>query len=117
MNKVPVRREKESGPDPGQMGSLMLLDGEADCVICGCSDLKGCRTRCAWAFVDREKGIGICTNCVAPLNGKKVGLARNLAKRVIQEGIADKAHEDRLTTLFGSAMMLFKPKPVRKARR
>jgi len=110
-------RLKAAGPNPGAMGWLMQLDGEADCVICGCSDLKGCRTRCAWAFVDRERGLGICTNCVAPLDGKKVGLARNLAKRAIQEGIADKAHEDRLTTLFGSAMMLFKPKAARKSRR
>lgn len=100
---------------PG-IGSMLLEGIEADCVICGCSDLRACRGRCRWAFVDREQGLGICTNCIAPINGKKVKLAKNLALRVVQEGIADKAHLSRLTAFFGSAMMLFRDKAPVKAK-
>lgn len=35
----------------------------ATCVGCSCDDNHACRGGCAWLRVDREHGIGICSNC------------------------------------------------------
>lgn len=39
------------------------------CIGCGCTDAQPCPDGCAWAAVDEEQGIGLCTNCaVKPLD-------------------------------------------------
>lgn len=33
------------------------------CVGCGCDDLHACAGGCSWLRVDREAGVGVCSNC------------------------------------------------------
>ncbi len=34
------------------------------CVGCGCDDLHACPSGCYWLRVDRERGEGVCSQCV-----------------------------------------------------
>ncbi len=36
---------------------------EATCVMCGCTDSRACPDGCEWAWVNREKGEGLCSVC------------------------------------------------------
>lgn len=36
---------------------------ESFCIGCGCSDYAPCTGGCSWIAVDREAGVGICSNC------------------------------------------------------
>ena len=38
-------------------------DGEASCVVCGCTDSAACDAGCSWLAVDRENGAGVCSSC------------------------------------------------------
>ena len=33
---------------------------EARCVVCRCTDSRGCPEGCSWAAVHRRQGIGVC---------------------------------------------------------
>ena len=33
------------------------------CIGCGCDDHHACRGGCWWLRVDRETGLGICSEC------------------------------------------------------
>lgn len=35
----------------------------AVCIGCGCTDSRACPNGCSWLAVDRDQGIGICSNC------------------------------------------------------
>ena len=37
--------------------------GDATCINCGCTDSQACPSGCAWVWVDRKKGEGLCTSC------------------------------------------------------
>jgi hypothetical protein len=46
-----------------------IQTGEIQCVGCGCTDSRPCPGGCAWAAVNEDEGIGLCTNCaVLPLD-------------------------------------------------
>ncbi len=38
-------------------------DTDATCVVCGCTDSRACPGGCSWVKVDRERRLGICSNC------------------------------------------------------
>lgn len=40
------------------------MSTEAKCVRCGCTDSRACPGGCSWAWVDYEKGEGLCMACV-----------------------------------------------------
>lgn len=33
------------------------------CLGCGCDDLHACPGGCSWLRVDRESGLGVCSEC------------------------------------------------------
>lgn len=33
------------------------------CIGCGCDDLHACDAGCSWLRVDRDTGIGVCSEC------------------------------------------------------
>lgn len=35
----------------------------ATCIGCGCDEVHGCDVGCSWIRVDRDKGVGVCTEC------------------------------------------------------
>ncbi|MGD1455275.1 hypothetical protein [Vibrio harveyi] len=46
--------------------SIRPIPKEAFCIGCGCSDSKACfenNQACYWLKLDREKQIGVCSNC------------------------------------------------------
>lgn len=44
------------------------MSEEAICLGCACTDARACFGGCAWLYVDRERGVGICSNCGAGLD-------------------------------------------------
>lgn len=38
-----------------------------ECIECNCSDISACQSGCYWVSVDRNLGVGICSNCVDDL--------------------------------------------------
>jgi hypothetical protein len=44
----------------------MFFEDEAQCLVCGCTDMAACPEGCAWAVVSRPHGIGVCTTCDTP---------------------------------------------------
>lgn len=55
----------------------------ATCVICSCDDNHACDGAdgpCSWALLDRARGIGVCSYCVAPAlpeNGDRLITVQN----------------------------------------
>jgi hypothetical protein len=37
----------------------------ATCVVCGCTDERGCLDGCMWVTVDRRRKKGLCSSCVS----------------------------------------------------
>ena len=33
------------------------------CVACGCTDISACEPQCRWVKVNRNEGIGLCSQC------------------------------------------------------
>jgi hypothetical protein len=33
------------------------------CIGCGCNDDYGCDVGCSWIRLDRETGLGVCSEC------------------------------------------------------
>lgn len=54
-------RDVRAGGDLRRAHGVAPRAGEAECIICGCSDLAACPEGCAWIAVDRDKGVGICS--------------------------------------------------------
>lgn len=44
-------------------GRYPPMEDECVCTGCGCTDSQACPEGCWWVTVDREKGIGTCSNC------------------------------------------------------
>jgi len=42
---------------------LIVAPGEIVCLRCGCTDRKPCANGCHWTQIDREAGVGVCSNC------------------------------------------------------
>ena len=38
---------------------------EIACIVCQCTESAPCLGGCAWAAVDPEAGVGLCTRCAA----------------------------------------------------
>lgn len=36
---------------------------DATCVACTCTDRRACPGGCSWLELDREHGIGLCSQC------------------------------------------------------
>lgn len=53
---------------------------EATCVRCGCSDMLACPDGCAWAVLDPDRGLGICTSCTHGQQTVTLELALRRAK-------------------------------------
>ena len=66
---------------------------EATCVVCGCTDSQACDGGCAWHWVDREAGRGLCTSCEDP---GEVRYIVNTATKEIhsQEGLTEECNTD-----------------------
>lgn len=41
---------------------------ENKCFGCGCSDTRSCEKSCEWLMLEREIGLGICSNCRKYIN-------------------------------------------------
>lgn len=35
----------------------------AVCIGCGCDDLHACAEGCSWIRLDRQAGLGVCSEC------------------------------------------------------
>lgn len=42
---------------------VIVAAGEIVCIRCACTDRKPCPNWCHWVRVDREAGVGVCSNC------------------------------------------------------
>ncbi len=47
----------------GAARQVLPVGAVSTCVHCGCDDLHACAGGCAWARVDRDLGVGVCTCC------------------------------------------------------
>jgi len=60
-----ARQQSAEGRGPGAMPHAPCAAPEAFCIGCGCSDRHACVTpvtgACFWIKVDRELGIGVCS--------------------------------------------------------
>lgn len=45
------------------MPALIILPGDAICIVCGCTDSQACAGGCEWIWVNRETGEGLCSSC------------------------------------------------------
>ncbi|MCL4525557.1 MAG: hypothetical protein M1492_03485 [Gammaproteobacteria bacterium] len=36
----------------------------AFCIECGCDDYHACAVGCSWVRLDREAGLGVCSECL-----------------------------------------------------
>lgn len=41
--------------------ALPRLSNDAACIACGCTDSRACPGGCAWLYVQRERGLGLCS--------------------------------------------------------
>jgi hypothetical protein len=57
----------------GRAGTTTVRSKIAQCLCCGCTDAAACQEGCCWVFVDRRRGLGICSTC-DPLIGAAVRL-------------------------------------------
>ncbi len=42
---------------------LIIIPGEIVCLHCGCTDRHACANNCHWVEVNRDAGVGVCSNC------------------------------------------------------
>lgn len=51
---------------PHVFSMMFETEDVAKCRKCGCTDLHACPGGCSWVEVDRERGVGLCSNCAKP---------------------------------------------------
>ncbi len=42
----------------------IVLAGEAQCIVCGCTDSQACEGGCYWIEVNYALGKGLCSSCL-----------------------------------------------------
>ena len=65
--------ENVSDAEPAEMEDpdAVKAPGEAECVVCGCTDSWGCDGGCEWLVVDRAQGVGVCSECADDQDGAR----------------------------------------------
>jgi hypothetical protein len=60
--KLAVNEEPllQNGMQINKLGEVVKL---ATCIGCGCNDLHACPSGCSWLRLDREAGVGVCSEC------------------------------------------------------
>jgi hypothetical protein len=73
------------------------VDALAQCVACGCTDLKACPGGCYWAGLNPETHDGICSRCaVRPLDDLMAAIG--FAKMTKEEALTRLLAGETLTT-------------------
>lgn len=67
----------------------MLEIVNSECIGCGCTDFQACvhpvsGDPCSWLSVDRERGIGVCSECESELPRWEAGDCHKAARRPIR---------------------------------
>lgn len=72
----------ERGRPLAAPGAPALLDNEAVCICCGCSDGIACDGCCYWLIVNRRQRVGICSQCK---DSKLIVLERELILELFED--------------------------------